>query len=236
MARPLVVEGERRLPRGRSRRRRRRTDRNSSGGARCRTRRSRARGCADKSGCSGCDPKACLMSVSSSSWCCCSWWRPEAIVDAMAGVWASLRSPACRCIACVDVAAIRVDLVERRARELPAARPVGPRPDPFVVRVEEELEGRVERPVAGGVRLQHERLEEPGRVGEVPLGRARVRHRLHQLILGRERRRQRQRARADRAVLVEEAHEDRGGPKGSARLVSPSCSRPWSAPPRCSPS
>ena len=106
----------------------------------------------------------------------------------------------------VDVAAIGVDLVERRAGEAAAARPIVLRPDTLVVRVEEKLEGRVERPVVGQVRLQHERLEEPGRVGEVPLGGAGVRHRLHPLVLGRKRRRQLEGARADRAVFVEEPH------------------------------
>ena len=136
----------------------------------------------------------------------------------------------------IDAAAVVLDLGERRARELSAARALHPRAHPFVVRVEEEPVTRVDRPVAGGEGSQHEGLEEPGRVREVPLGGAGVGHRLHQLVLAGERRRQGHRAGADGRVVVEEAHEDRGGPKGSARLVSPSCSRPWSAPPRPFPS
>src|ERR1019366_5075302 len=46
------------------------------------------------------------------------------------------------------------------------------------------------RSIAGARRLQHDGLEEPARVGEVPLGRARFGHRLQILVLGRKRRRQ----------------------------------------------
>ncbi len=106
----------------------------------------------------------------------------------------------------VDVAAIGVHLVEGRAGEAAATRPIVLRSDRLVVGVEQKLEGRVERPMVRDVRQEHERLEEPGRVGEVPLGGAGVRHRLDPLVLGRKRRRQLEGARANRPVFVEELH------------------------------
>ncbi len=49
------------------------------------------------------------------------------------------------------------------------------------------METRVEGPVAHEVRREQEGLEEPGGVGQVPLGRAGVRHRLRELVLRRQR-------------------------------------------------
>jgi hypothetical protein len=56
-----------------------------------------------------------------------------------------------------------------------------------VIRVEQHAERRIERHEALALG-EDERLEEPGRVGEVPLDRARVGHRLERAVLGRERR------------------------------------------------
>ncbi len=63
-----------------------------------------------------------------------------------------------------------------------------PRAGRHVIGIEKEGEAFVESTVGGRVRLEQELLEEPGRVGAVPLGRARVRHRLHDLIFRREQR------------------------------------------------
>ena len=57
-------------------------------------------------------------------------------------------------------------------------------PDPLVVGVEEVGVGGVEGAVPGQLGLEQERLEEPRRVGPVPLGRAHVGHRLDRLVLG----------------------------------------------------
>ena len=58
-----------------------------------------------------------------------------------------------------------------------------PRAHRLVVGVEQVAELRVEHPVADQVRDQHEGLEEPGGVGQVPLGRAGVRHGLGAHVL-----------------------------------------------------
>jgi hypothetical protein len=71
--------------------------------------------------------------------------------------------------------------------------------DTLVVAVEENAEGGVEGNETGLEALEQERLEEPGDVGEVPLGRARVGHRLHLAVLGRQGARKRQARRATSA-------------------------------------
>src|SRR4051794_8592273 len=57
----------------------------------------------------------------------------------------------------------------------------------FVIRIEAEIEFRVENPEARQMMLQDESLEEPGDVRQMPLGRARVLHGLDDLIFRRER-------------------------------------------------
>ncbi len=106
----------------------------------------------------------------------------------------------------VDVAPVGEHLGERRARQEAPLAARRRRAHGLVVGVEQEREARVERAVADHVRAEHEGLEEPARVGEVPLGRARVGHRLHELVLGRERLGEGQRAGTDGAVSVEEGH------------------------------
>ena len=59
------------------------------------------------------------------------------------------------------------------------------RPDRLIIGVEEEQPVLVEEPVAG-IAGEHELLEEPGGVGEMPLGRAGLRHRLRHAVLGRQ--------------------------------------------------
>ena len=52
--------------------------------------------------------------------------------------------------------------------------------------IEQIREGRIERTIAGGGRRQNKGLEEPCRMGAVPLGRTRIRHRLGGAILNRQ--------------------------------------------------
>jgi len=73
----------------------------------------------------------------------------------------------------VDMLAVGAHLRQRRARQQAAARPLVARADGVVVRVEQEAEALVEAPVAGAERREHELLEEPGGVREVPLAGAR---------------------------------------------------------------
>src|ERR1700709_2821397 len=61
------------------------------------------------------------------------------------------------------------------------------RTDGFVVRVEQVPEVGIESVVAGEIRLEEERLEEPTRVTAVPLRGAHVGHRLNDLVLRSER-------------------------------------------------
>jgi len=58
------------------------------------------------------------------------------------------------------------------------------RPGRDVVGIEEISEPPVEDPITGKMRDQEELLEKPGRVRAMPFGRARIRHRLHYLVLG----------------------------------------------------
>jgi hypothetical protein len=69
----------------------------------------------------------------------------------------------------IDVGAVARDLLDRRAREQSAFRSGMTGADGLVVRVEEVPEVGIEDVVPGEGRLEEERLEEPGRVTEVPL-------------------------------------------------------------------
>jgi hypothetical protein len=84
--------------------------------------------------------------------------------------------------AAIDRGAIGVHAIEARVREHAPARPLDARADRLVVAVEQELERRIKRLAA-----EHERLEEPGGVCEVPLRGARVGHRLDDGIFRRQR-------------------------------------------------
>jgi hypothetical protein len=84
----------------------------------------------------------------------------------------------------VHVAAVGHHLGERRAREKPA---LGTRirvAEALVVGVEERAELRLEGPVARSA-LEHQGLEEPAGVGQVPFHGARVGHGLERAVLGR---------------------------------------------------
>ena len=89
----------------------------------------------------------------------------------------------------IDVGAILRDLVGARPGNEAALRPRMTRSRGNVIRIEQIGEALVEDPVIMCVRLQQELLEKPGRMRAVPLDRARVRHRLHDLVLGRQWRR-----------------------------------------------
>jgi hypothetical protein len=84
--------------------------------------------------------------------------------------------------ALVDRVAEGADLVQGGARQGAAAGARLPRPHRLVVGVEEVRVTLVHHAVAGHVPRQHEGLEEPRRVGQVPLRRARVRHGLDELV------------------------------------------------------
>jgi hypothetical protein len=99
-----------------------------------------------------------------------------------------LRDPplAQRSHAAIHVVPVLEDLAQSGSRDL---APIGARvllAYGVVVRVEEHAELRAERPVPGHVGLEQERLEEPARVGEVPLGGTRLGHGLRRRVLRRE--------------------------------------------------
>ena len=87
----------------------------------------------------------------------------------------------------IDVGAKRRHAFAVRPREEAAPWPRVARASRHIVRIEEIGELRIEDAVAGKMRHEEELLEEPGRVRPVPLGRARIRHRLHHLVLGAQR-------------------------------------------------
>ena len=84
-----------------------------------------------------------------------------------------------------DVAPIGQDFPDPGPGDHAALRPRMPRTDRLVVGIEKIFIGRVEHPVVPRMRPQHEGLEEPRRVGQVPFGRTGVRHRLDRLVLRR---------------------------------------------------
>ena len=89
----------------------------------------------------------------------------------------------------VDVGAVVRDLRERRPRHETAVGAGMARPDGVVVAVEQEPVLRpVPHPSARAVGAEHELGEEPRGVRAVPFRRARVGHRLHHLVLDRQRR------------------------------------------------
>src|SRR5690242_18858102 len=71
----------------------------------------------------------------------------------------------------IDVSSICAHLIQRRAAEHTAPRSRMSRPFGFVIAVEHERPALVVCAVARYLISQHEGYEEPGRVGEVPLGR-----------------------------------------------------------------
>ncbi len=110
----------------------------------------------------------------------------------------------------VDMGAIGRDLVDAGTRQHAPRRPRVPRPDGLVVGIEQIAEARIEYAIVARVRLQEEGLEEPGRVRAMPLGRARVGHRLEGLVLARQRRGERLGGAAHRRVSVDHRATVRG--------------------------
>ena len=88
----------------------------------------------------------------------------------------------------VDVLAILPHFLDRRTREQPALRTLVHAPHGLVIGIEQVFEIRMKRAIAGQQLLEQELFEEPAGVREMPLGRARVRHALHDEILRLQRR------------------------------------------------
>jgi len=88
----------------------------------------------------------------------------------------------------IDMAAIGAHAFARRSREQATIGARMPRAHRLIVGVEQVGEIAVELAVIRQESTQYELLKEPGRVRLVPFGRARVRHRLHALVLVAERR------------------------------------------------
>ena len=118
----------------------------------------------------------------------------------------------------VDMSAIGADLVERRAAEHAAPGPRVTRAFAFVIAVEQEGVALVERAVAGDVIAQHEGLEEPGGVGEMPFGRRGVGERLDGGVGVRQRRGEVERQLARREQSLGERAAGSGTNRGRARL------------------
>ena len=84
----------------------------------------------------------------------------------------------------IDMAAIVADLLDRGPGDHASLCARMARPGGLVVRVEQEGVHRVEFDISRMELLEKERLEEPCHVGPVPLRRAGVGHRLHDLVFG----------------------------------------------------
>src|SRR4051812_16973735 len=82
-----------------------------------------------------------------------------------------------------DVPPVTRDLGNSGSSDQAALRPRLSPSDGFVIGVEEEAVTRVEDGIVR-VAAEDELLEEPAGVASMPLGRARVRHRLRRLVFG----------------------------------------------------
>ncbi len=82
----------------------------------------------------------------------------------------------------VHMRAVSEDLVERRARDHPAIEAIDPLPLGFVIGIEQERPIGVIRLVSVAVLAQEKRLEEPGRVRQMPFRRRGVFHRLQRRV------------------------------------------------------
>jgi hypothetical protein len=88
----------------------------------------------------------------------------------------------------IDMPAIGMDFIGARPRQQSAMLARLPLALRLIIGIEAEVEPLVEDAIAGRMGLENEALEEPGRVRKVPLGGARVVHRLDALILRTQRR------------------------------------------------
>ena len=84
----------------------------------------------------------------------------------------------------VDVAPKMQDFIEARAREKPALGARLSWPCRLVVGIKAVGEALIEAAEANKVRLEHEGLEEPGRVGKMPLRGTGIIHGLDDLVFG----------------------------------------------------
>src|SRR5690349_19699616 len=82
--------------------------------------------------------------------------------------------------------AVAVDVLRVRPRDQAALRARMPRAGGDVVGIEQKRETVVENLIAGPMRHEQKLLEKPGDVRPMPFRRACVRHRLHDLVFGRE--------------------------------------------------
>ncbi len=82
----------------------------------------------------------------------------------------------------VDMMSIVEDLEQGRPGQQAALRPRVHVTGRVVIGVEEKVVLLIEAPVSGKMRLQHEALEEPGDMRQVPLRRAHIRHGLHDAV------------------------------------------------------
>ena len=83
-----------------------------------------------------------------------------------------------------DMPAVGKDLLERRTRQQAALRPRVTRTDADIVGIEQAAKLRMKRLVARDRLGEHEGFEKPAGVGEMPLHRTRIGHRLQRAILG----------------------------------------------------
>ena len=100
----------------------------------------------------------------------------------------------------IDERAIGANLFAGRPADHAPLRARMPRADSFVIGIEQKAEAIVVNAIAGKMRRQQERLEEPGRVRTMPLRRAGIGHRLQHLVFGRDGGRQRVGLGAHRAI------------------------------------
>src|SRR3954449_10565895 len=129
----------------------------------------------------------------------------------------------------VDVGAVAAYLRDAGAGDQPPLGSGMPRTNGFVVRIEEVAERRVVDVVSTGW-SENELLEEPRRMGPVPLRRARVGHRLRSLILGGESRRQDLGHLTDSANLRVQVEPGRRQQHLSASFGVPAFCVPWPGP------
>src|SRR5262249_53923594 len=113
----------------------------------------------------------------------------QAELDRRLEIWLERRALEQLAHVLVDVGAIGVYFGETGARQQAARVTRVLRADRVVIRIEETPEVRLEGAIAARVRFEHERLEEPTRVREMPFRRAGVRHRLNLAVFRRQWRR-----------------------------------------------
>ena len=160
-------------------------------------------------GYSGLKEKLYLMSVHSSSWCCCSCCRPSSQRARMMPRcgWSGCASRST--MAAVDPGTVFAYFPYRRPRQQATLRTRVLRADAVIVTVEQVFADRMKGTVAVGKRQQDEGLEEPAGMRQVPLGRAHRWHGLQAVVLYHQRLAQRQGRLADLPVARRDSGLDR---------------------------